>query len=584
MADSGPGPNLSTGAGPARVSERVLGAVEIAALAFLIACGLAAWTMGLVSRAFDYDEGLRAHSAWLSTRGLRPYDDFFECHPPYFALLAPVYRVFPDPYDALRALRWLGTIGNLLFLAGLATLGATIPGGRRWAWLGLAAVACEPAIVDYLLEFRVDGWGYAVATWGIVRFRRSRRGISRDLELGVVAGIATLLFCPKLAFLPPLVVLFDHLGASETAWAKLRAGLAYAAGSGVAAGLFLLYLTWHGIDPRRMTLLLGRFNATVNESTGFHHGLYLSLLANPALKWSFLAGVAGLVVSRLRSRSWPNPHEGALACWLVLQASVVNSPFKQYYAPWYLFGSYFVGCVGQGSADLLASARLIAVPRSPRIGRAVRPALGTLGRLGRARERINRGSPDLLAMARGYLARHPWTGRPSLAAVARAAAFVAAAATIGPESYRVAKERNGGDAASQGDTIRWMNWVTRPGDHVLASLPLHPIERFDTFYLWFNVSTLNGFDAASVLESIPQFREVVTQARAREELEANPPALVCLPSFNGTSYSAAQKAALAEFLRERDYQPVPGKAIVLRPDRMDRADRLGLIKPLDPGR
>ena len=58
---------------PARPGARSHGSRLRAALT--IACGLGAWAVDPAS-GYDYDEVTRAHSAWLASRGLRPYNDF----------------------------------------------------------------------------------------------------------------------------------------------------------------------------------------------------------------------------------------------------------------------------------------------------------------------------------------------------------------------------------------------------------------------------------------------------------------------------------------------------------------------------
>src|SRR3954462_9972389 len=188
-----------------------LAIAEWGMLAVSIAAGVFAWGIGIVHRGYDYDEVQRAHSIWLAAQGLRPYTDFFEVHPPYFVLLTPILRGWTDPCAALSAMRLFSGVGNLAFLGGLVALGrASSPGNRRWTWLGVAFVASHPKVLDFLVEFRIDGWGYALAVWSLVGFIR-RPGVRwRFAAFGVLSGIATL-FCPKLAILPPLVVGFEML-------------------------------------------------------------------------------------------------------------------------------------------------------------------------------------------------------------------------------------------------------------------------------------------------------------------------------------------------------------------------------------
>ena len=134
---------------PARRSFRAR--VDWALLLIALAAGLAAWGYGIVTRNYDHDEFQRAHSIWLASQGLRPYTEMFEVHPPYFILLTPIVRPWTDPCDALRALRVFSMVGNIAFLGGLVALGWSAPEREnRWTWLGVAWVAFDPRVIDFL--------------------------------------------------------------------------------------------------------------------------------------------------------------------------------------------------------------------------------------------------------------------------------------------------------------------------------------------------------------------------------------------------------------------------------------------------
>ena len=236
--------NLSSGV-PGR-SARSLGVRPVekrgAILVLTIACGLATWAVGLGTSGYDYDEVMRAHSIWLAVQGLRPYRDFLECHPPYFTPLSPVVWIYPaDPCALLWSLRMLSATGNLLFLGGLAALGASlVASGRMWASLGLTVVAFQPAILQFLVEFRIDGWGYALAVWSIYRFLRLPRGDYRNFELGAPDRDRIAAVLPQLGLLPPLIILFEQL----VTWESVAVGVRAAGGVSrwTCAGLFALYL------------------------------------------------------------------------------------------------------------------------------------------------------------------------------------------------------------------------------------------------------------------------------------------------------------------------------------------------------
>jgi len=487
----------------------------------MMASGFGTWAVGLHTLAYDYDEVMRTHSVWLVAQGLCPYRDFLDCHPPYFALLTPLIRTFAnDPCAVLWSLRMLSAAGNLLFLWCLAALGASsLASSRLRALLALAFVAFQPTILEYLVEFRIDGWGYALSAWSIYRFRRLPRGIYRNFELGVLTGISSLLLCPKLALLPPLIIVFEQIVAWESVRSAVRAGVAYIAGVGVAAGLFALYLTWHGIDFDRAFQMLVRYNAVSNANLGDHHGLLQSVIRNRTLFWAVLAGVIGWAVDHIGHRSRPDAYEAALAVWLAVQPLLVAYPYKQYYAPWFLFASGFLVYLCRVFSDLMGRTRV--------------------------------------------------------------AVFFAVCAMTTVADFRTAQRwSHVGEAKTYQLLIRWMNSVTRPEDRVVASPPLHPIDRYDTFFLWFNTFDAHGFDSERILAQLPAYQQRVTTARFREELEDHPPALVVLSGdWRIVPYTSGQREALTDFVRRHGYLAVHvGIAwFALRPDRFEQARRDGLL-------
>jgi hypothetical protein len=518
-------PPIVDGGRPAGgVARGFFARIEALLLALTMLTGLAAWAVGIGTVGYDYDEVMRTHSIWLAAQGLRPYRDFLDCHPPYFALLAPVVRRHPaDPCGLLLSLRMFSALGNLLFLGGLAVLAASSSrSGWWWALLGLTLVACSPSVLGYLVEFRIDGWGYALVVWSIVRFRRRAPGAWRDFEFGGATGIASLWLCPKLALLPPLVVLAEHFIGRRSIRSAARGFLAYIAGAGVALGLFLLDLGWQGIPWGRAFEVLVRYNAVSNANLATRHGLLLSLLHNPILFGAVLAGLIALAVEHSRQGTRPDAYAVALVPWLVIQALIVAYPYKQYYGPWFLFASGLLGPLGRALSGLPGRMRLGLVLASFALAVAVD------GRLARIWSNVD---------------------------VARA-------------DQRL---------------IRWMNRVTRPLDRVVASPPLHPIDRYDTFFLWFNTLDPGGFDAERILARLPRFRDYVAPGRFDQELEEHPPALVVLSGdWRIVPYPPEQRQALAAFLRRNGYGSVRvrGAWFALRPDRLEQARRDGLLETI----
>jgi hypothetical protein len=498
---------------------------EILVVILTIAAGLAAWTVAIGTLGYDYDEVMRTHSIWLAAQGLCPYSDFLDCHPPYFGILASFVRIYPDdPCALLWLLRVVGALGNLVFLCGLVALGMmSVSPGRLAAIVGVTLVAVHPAILEFLAEFRIDGWGYAIAVWSVYRFRRLRRGTYRNFEVGVLTGIPTFWFCPKVALLPPLIVLFEHLLAGESMGNRVRCGLAYIAGLGVAAGLFALYLTWQGIDLARTFEILVRYNAVSNANLATRYGLFHNIVRNRAVFWGIVAGTVVWVVHHFRREIRPDAYEVALAAWLVMQPLLVSYPYKQYYAPWLLFASVFLAHLVRRLGDYFGRVRVLVI---------------------------------LIVCAMAVLT-----------------------------DYRTAKSWcEAADAKTQRVVIRWMNSVTRHDDRVVASPPLHPIDRYDTFFLWFNTLDRGGFDSEQILARLPRYQSYVAAGRFREELNAYMPALVALSGdWRVVPYTSGQREALSNFLQRNNYVAVRvGTSwFALRPDRFEQARRNGLLEPLN---
>jgi hypothetical protein len=514
--------------GQLRPAARISRGLEPLVVGLMLVSGIVAWATGIHALGYDYDEVMRGHSTWLTAQGLRPYRDFLDCHPPYFAILTPVVRASAgDPCVLLWTLRIVSAIGNTLFLASLAALGAAVvPAPGKWAAIfGLAFVAFQPTVLPFLAEFRIDGWGYALVGWGLYRFRRSARGGYHEFELGALTGIATLFFCPKLALLAPLVVIADLIFARVPARTAIRGLLGFFGGAASAGILFVCYLLWQGIDLSRTFELLVRYNAISNANLGVRFGLFQAILANRLLCVVTGACILGWGLDQIRHRNRPDPYLVAVAVWLLLQALLVSYPYKQYYAPWFLVASCFVVHVCGRLSDWLGPGRLIVF-------------------------------------------------------------LVACAFTIVADAGLCNRLMEHSAAQSDQTLIRWMNRVTRPEDRVVGSPPLHPIDRFDTFFLSFNTFDIHGFDAQRILAQLPSFRQRITPARFRDELEENPPALVVLSGdWRIVPYPPGQREALGAFLRTRGYQAVErGPArFALRPDRFEQAKREGLVE-VDAGR
>jgi hypothetical protein len=492
------------------ISPRAL--VEWLVLATLIGAGGVAWLNMAANRRYDYDEIQRAHSVWLASRGLRPYSELFEVHPPYFILLTPLIGSLTDPCASLRILRGFGSAGNLAFLAALVVLGARGSEGSgrdRWGWVGVLFVALHLRVLDYLVEFRIDGWGYALAAWSLVLFLGRPAARGRFITFGGLSGIATLLFSPKLVILPPLVVGFELLRLRPSLGQAVRAIAGYALGVGIARLGFALFLAANRISPDRTYWLLFRYHTLSNAHSAFRHGLIEQIDATRLLLVPILAGAIAWGIDLARRRRLADAYPPAVFAWLAIQALLVSYPYKQYYAPWFLFASAFV--VG----------------------------------LGRTLDRI-------------------W--RP----LGATAFIVLSALTLVTPLSIASFWRNQSPALVQCGTLRVLNVLAEPEDRVVAPPSDHPIERHDTFFLWFNTSDPSGYDSERILDGLGPYRDRVSVEQNEQALETHPPAFVVLDAGPvAAPYPKGQWKALEGFLLARRYRVVRmrGLRLALRPDR-----------------
>lgn len=478
-------------------------------LIIVLVAGSLAWGVGILFRSYDYDEVQRAHTIWLTSQHLRPYHDFFECHPPYFVLLSPLVRAVSDPGGLLLSLRLVALVGNLLFLWGLAEVAALVSrSGRLASLLATALVAFHPSVLEFLVEFRIDGWGWAAAIWSIALFLRSRRWW-RSLMLGVGSGIATLFLCPKLAFLPPMLVVVEPFIKRATLRSGVKTWLGFGLGLAAAFILFCVYLLANGIGMDHAFAYYVTYNARSNSGAGFGYGLLGQIVWLPGLDLMLAAGLIAFVFHIVRSKSLPEAYPLALMAWLATQVWLVSYPYKQYYGPWLLLASGFLPFLV--------------------------PLLGALS----------------------------WRVGPILVIGACLVSLTMSAVTI--QSW--AASRTAQDLVR---LLRFMNQVAEPADHVVAPPPTHPIARRDTFFLWFNNEDPKGHDAEQVLSEIPLAKQRVTDTAYREELERHPPAFAVLV---WSLYPQRQREVLRSFLGERGYRVIQASGVpfAVRPDRVERA-------------
>ena len=290
----------------------------------------------IAHRALDLDEFEHVHAAWSVARGLLPYRDFFEPHPPalYF-LFAPLFagaRVASDPATAVRALiaaraaMWLLTIASV---AVVYRLGALVR-NRTSAAIAVVLLATSSQFLESMLEIRPDVPAVLcllTAIWCITT--AEERGRSLRPSVYVVGGLAygaSLLFTQKTLFAAPgLAVALMRMDRRPT-----RAGL-FAIG---ALAPLAMTASWFDAEGALAPLwydtvtITGRLNAD-----GFSPlpRLVSNVVQQPAI---YVLGIAGILAAMRPQPTSPGRHAAIVYTALSLVAGifVIGRAYDQYYA------------------------------------------------------------------------------------------------------------------------------------------------------------------------------------------------------------------------------------------------------------
>ena len=477
--------------------RRLLAVFEWGMLLLVIVAGLVAWGIGIVVRRYDYDEV--QHPFGLA-RGARPaaLHDLVRGPSPLLRPAVADRSVVDRSLRSPAGMRLFSALGNLAFLGGLVALGWCLgpARGSRWIWLGVLSVAFQPTILDFLIEFRIDGWGYAVAAWSLVGFLcRPGRRLS-FAAFGVFSGIATIMFCPKLAILPPLVVALKILRLRRGVRAALGLGTAYLVGVGIAGAWFAPLLDQHRHRDRP------HVPAPVPLSHPEQCALRLPSRApadhrrDAALARADRSGVRCMGVGRLEGADLPR---------------------------------------GLSRGD-----RTLAVDPGTPGGLSLQAVLRTLVPLWLGLHDLSGPRTERLGWLPGALGYLLVCGTTIFCAVRTRAPL--GALRRGPESLR---------HPPRDEPARRSRGPCR------APSSEHPIDRRDVFFLWFNTSDPNGFDSERILESLGPYRREVSLEQNREAARSHRPAFVVLDAGPyAVAYPAHQWQALRNFLPRHGYRVV----------------------------
>ena len=453
---------------------------------------------GIARRGFDYDEVEHAHASWLIASGDRPYDDFFECHPPFVWYgLAPVARLIPEPIALLLTLRTVAALGNL---AVIALILACMRAGRRevpaaWSFISIMVAAAAPRNLEYLLELRTDSWPTAglLAAVLLLQFERPARPVLRYALFAVVATLCTLA-SPKLAAwtaLLSLVSLFWEFRRGVTSVGVALIGLV--AGVGVGFGAAMSFFAWTGIDSARAYHLSVTYHRLILQGAHFSTTLAGALMAQPFLL-ALCAGGALCWIAGWRSKAYtPTRFEISVFLYLVVQCAFVRFSYKQYYAPWFLLAAIFIPFL------LMFSGR------------------------------VWRSLPAVLA----------WI----------LLLYAGSVATVTGLRFRQAR-----GVEQQRAYFQLIGRITPPDARVLAAVPLHPVTMRDACYGWVRSIDPGGtYETEAVVRDldVPEVAARFSADHYRRELEEHRPALIAVGDRPDLRLAPIQAKVVAAYLQQR---------------------------------
>ncbi len=251
-----------------------------------------------------------------------------------------------------------------------------------------------------------------------------------------------------------------------------------------------MFLKAGGMDPAVVYDFGIRYQVVFDTNTGFRYGLLKSLLAHPWLLALTGSGLAAWGVHLKRMGLRPNAFELAILAFLIFQPFLVQRPYKQYYAPW------FLTCAGF--------------------------------------------QPFLIVVFRASAAKSSAMSFGSVV-FALASCF---------HSFLLFAGQNG--AQSLLTFYRKVLILSDSDAKIAAWPPFHPVLRRDTFYAWSKTFDPSGFSTERIVQHLgsPDYARRFEADAYWNQLEANPPEIIVSFVPSTTSYEPKQAAVLNQFLRK----------------------------------
>jgi hypothetical protein len=462
-------------------------------------------------RDYNHDEIQHAHLSWLVSIGQVPYRDFAVNHFPFlWILMAPLMRVLPESPTTLTILRGMALLLNLVFIGALGMLvGRGLePKQRIWAMACFGLVVCSPQVLHYLIEFRPDPLGNALlfgalAGLGLGALTNKAGTFVCGVGLGAAALINTK--CAPFLLILGAVALIRFAPLGRRIWPPaLVIGMGF--GFALFSGAILLH--WMHIPLDSAYQMVVAYNAIVEKARPFGFGLAGTVMQNWVWLAYIIAGLYGCAVLHLEQRRWPGFFSVAILCFLVLALVTTTRPWKQYYVPWLLLAAYFP------SRSLPSFINRFGLPVQAVLALCVLTGVGI--------------------------------------------GFVKTGVTD-PNGMRLPR-------ATQDQVMVWALQCVPPDGFVVATFPIHPVFRRDTFFKVV-VDEMGrgheGFEQFMPQVVQPACVEHFQQSGYEKELEDHPPTII----LKLGKYTPTQIQALATWLTSRTniYEPyqIPGTPVLV---------------------
>jgi hypothetical protein len=408
----------------------------------------------------------------------------------------------------LTILRGMALLLNMVFIGALGTLvGRGLqPKQRIWAMACFGLVVCSPQVLHYLIEFRPDPLGNALlfgalAGLGMGGFKSKATTFVCGVGMGAAALINTK--CAPFLLVLGAVALVRFAPTGRRIWAPalvIGMGFSFA----LVSGAILLH--WMHIPLDGAYQMVVAYNAAMEKARPFGFGLAVVVMQN----WMWLAyimvGLYGCAILHLDRRRWPGFFSVAILCFLVVALVTTTRPWKQYYVPWLLLAAYFP------ARSLPAFITRFGLPVQAALALCVLTGVGI--------------------------------------------GFVKTGVTD-PNSVGLPR-------ATQDRVMVWALQHVPPDGFVVATFPMHPVFRRDTFFKVVVDETGNGLDGFEQFmpQSVqPSCIEHFQQPGYEKELEDHPPTMI----LRMGKYTPTQIQALATWLTSCTdmYEPyqIPGTPV-----------------------